>query len=139
MKTTTLLILIAFSIALVSCQKDEDDNPTTSTNSTETLPGIWKVSYYFDETDETSDYSNYSFEFTAGGDLIATSGSQTYKGSWHQKVDDNLPRLVILLIGNDDLVELSDDWVIENILSTEIHLRDDNSSHLEELKFSKIN
>lgn len=139
MKTTTFLILISFSIALMSCKKDDDSNPTTPVNSAKEVPGKWKVSYYFDGTDETSDYTSYAFEFTADGNLNAATSSQTYQGSWYQTVDDNLPRLVIMLSGNEDLLELSDDWVIESISSSEIHLRDDNTSSMEELKFTKIN
>lgn len=140
MKKIAIIILMSLSVAMGSCKKD-DDTPSSSNNvtNTQSLPGNWKVSYYYDDKDETSDYAGYTFEFTSDGKLNAITSSQTFEGSWQTTVDDNLPRLVISLSGNEDLVELSDDWVIVNMSNTEISLRDDNLSQTDELHFTKIN
>ena len=142
MKKTAILILMLLSAALISCNKSDDNNPSPSDIQTykETVPGKWKVSYYYENgKDETSNYSSYSFDFGSSGALTASSGSQTFQGSWSTTIDDSLPRLVITISGNDDLVELSDDWVIKSMSGSEISLEDDNTTKTEVLKFSKIN
>ena len=143
MKKTALLILMSLSVALISCSKSDDNNPSpsdTSSSVKENVPGQWKVSYYYDnDKEETSNYLGYTFTFASDGTLTAINAAQTYQGSWSNTVDDNLPRLVISLSGNDDLIELSDDWVIKSISNTLISLEDDNTTKTEQLKFSKVN
>ena len=142
MKKTALLILMSISVALISCSKSDDDNPSPSNTPTvqENVPGQWKVSYYYDnDKDETSNYSGYTFTFSETGTITATNSSQTFQGSWSNIIDDGLPRLVISISGNDDMVELSDDWVIKSISSSLISLEDDNTTKVEQLKFSKVN
>ncbi len=134
---------MSLSVALISCSKSDDNNPSPDNSSSsvkENVPGQWKVSYYYDnDKDETSDYAGYTFEFGASGTIEATFSGQTFTGSWSNTVDDNLPRLVINIAGNDRLVELSDDWVIKSVSSDLISLEDDNTTKTEVLKFSKIN
>ena len=142
MKKTAFIILMIISAAtsMTGCQKDEDPTQSISSSNTASLPGNWKVIYYFDNNkDETIHYSNYTFEFTAGGGFVAMQSSQTFQGSWQETVDDSLPRLVLAISGNNDLLELSDDWVIIKMTDTEIWLEDDNNTKKEELRFVKIN
>ena len=46
---------------------------------------------------------------------------------------------MISIAGNDDLLELSDDWVIISMNETEIRLEDDNQTDPEQLNFVKVN
>lgn len=142
MKKTALLILMSLSAVLISCNKSDDNNPSPSgtTSVNDNVPGQWKVSYYYDnDKNETSNYSSYTFTFSSDGTLTAMNSNQTFQGNWSNTIDDSLPRLVISISGNSDLQELSDDWVIISISSSLISLEDDNTTKLEQLKFSKIN
>ena len=141
MKKTALFILMTLSLAAftISCQKDED--PIQSTNpGPQSLPGNWKVSLYVDNNkDETGNYSNYTFEFSQNGDFIAKTANNEFGGTWSEIMDDNKLKLVISIAGNDDLLELSDDWVIISMNETEIRLEDDNQTDPEQLNFVKVN
>ena len=44
--------------------------------------GSWKVAYFFDKADETSDFEGYSFLFNDDDVAIATKNSLSVQGSW---------------------------------------------------------
>jgi hypothetical protein len=147
MKTTMKLFLLAVSISLVSCSKSNDDNvnPNNSTSKVEQVSGSWTVTYYLDSgKDETSDYSGYQFSFGTDGILSATSLSGSYAGTWwigsKSSDDDNSSnRLNIMISGNKAMDHLQHDWVILKLSGTEIWLKDDNSSSMEEIHFVRTN
>src|SRR4051812_33740644 len=94
MKTMKILPILACILMLTTastCHSD-DDNPSLSNqqqiaainavNGT-MMQGDWHVTYYFDtDTEETSNFSGYTFSFESGGVLTATNGSTTNTGSW---------------------------------------------------------
>ena len=65
MKLAVYSFLFAFMLC-VSCSKD--DNPP----STDPVIGLWVVHYYWDEKDETDDFSGYVFEFDKSGQVKVT-------------------------------------------------------------------
>lgn len=147
MKATITTILLVALLALVSCSKKSDDNQLTggSGNKTEQVSGEWVVSTYFDSgKDETSNYSGYSFTFSIDGGLFAKNGSSSFSGSWRigdtSSDDDNSSnRFVMNIQGNKQMDDLTHDWLIVSISGTQISLKDDNPSSMEELKFSRKN
>jgi hypothetical protein len=147
MKTTVKLFLLALTVTFLSCSKSNDDNvnPNNSTNKVEQVSGTWTVAYYFDSgKDETSDYSGYNFTFGTDGALSASGIAGNYTGTWwignSSSDDDNSSnRLNILISGNKEMDHLQDDWVILKLTGTEIWLKDDNSSSMEEIHFVRTN
>jgi len=147
MKTTVKLILLATTISFASCSKSNDDNvnPNNPTGKVEQVSGDWTVTYFTDSgKDETSDFSGYSFVFATDGTLTANSNSGTFTGTWrigdNSSDDDNSSnRLVINITGNKAMDHLQDDWVILKLSGTEIWLKDDNSSSMEEIHFVRTN
>lgn len=130
----------------LSCSKSDDNSNPGNGNSTtiknENIQGTWKVSYYYDRVkDETSNYNSYSFNFLADGTIAVSSGTQTFQGTWSLQMsdDDTNPgqRFVINLSGTEDLMKLTDDWVIVQYTSSEIWLKDDNTTQVEELRFKR--
>lgn len=121
--------------ALHGCSSnDKDDNPPGAVTS-----GSWRVSTFSERgSDETGDFSGYTFTFSAGGEARAVKGGVSKTGSWSMsgstrfnidfgaKTDANKP-----------LGELTDDWKIISISSTQIKLTDDNPSSAEFLTFTK--
>jgi hypothetical protein len=134
----SLLSVVSVFLFLTSCQKDDnsnDDNPNVVVQS-----GKWKVTYYFDDKDETSDLSGHVFEFKSGNLLTSTKGSNVYNGTWSTTDDDSSKKLVINFSSPDELVEISDDWKIIEMTDAKIRLEDvsGGDGSVEYLTFEKI-
>ena len=96
---------------------------TTTTIEDELTDGVWYVTYFFDDYDETSDFSTYSFTFNADGTALADNGMQT-SGSWSTYTDSGVAKLDLNFGPMEPLEELMDDWEILSVSSDEIQLRD---------------
>ena len=69
------------TVLLQSSSCSKDDVPVSGTGD---VSGAWKVSYYFDTGDETSNFSGYSFTFNNGGIITATKAGVTVNCTWSQ-------------------------------------------------------
>ena len=137
-----LLALLLFSVvSLTACQKS-DDNSNANSNTSTPAAGTWKVSYFFDKQDKTSNYSNYTFEFGANGSLTASNGSQSWSGSWATGVDDSGNKFVINLGGTlpSTLEDLVEDWHIVKMDGSTMHFEHTSGGNGDTrvLKFIKI-
>jgi hypothetical protein len=119
-----LLFAITFS-----CDKKKDDTPAGETNLKD---GTWRVSFYWDEKDETADFTGYALMFADGGVLMAHKGSSMFTGTW-SKTDTKL----ILNFSDPVLSELNDDWLITEQSAALIKLKDDNPAQDDQLNLSK--
>lgn len=139
----TFCFFLVFSLAACHNSSDDDNSitPNGGSNPTVITQGgdDWKVTYYFDKDKvETSDFAGYTFQFNADGNF-QSSGSSTATGTWKVTDDDGSQRMVISSgSASKPLTNLSDDWILVNMSSSKIELKDDNSEHLEELHFEKI-
>ncbi|MCC6459588.1 MAG: hypothetical protein IT260_03890 [Saprospiraceae bacterium] len=108
-----LLILLTGLLFAFACGKGSDDNSTPGGNNPPAA-GTWKVSYFFDKQDESSNYSSYTFEFNSDGSLSASNGSQTWAGTWSTNCDDSANKFCIFFNGSvpSALSELEEDWLI---------------------------
>jgi len=134
------LAFILLSVAaLTACNNDDNSN---SNNNLTPSAGTWKVSYFFDKQDETGNYTNYSFEFGAGGSLVATNGSQTWNGTWATGIDDSANKFLIDFSGTvpSALAEMEDDWRIITIEDNFMHFEHTSGGNgdTDVLKFTKI-
>ena len=96
---------------------------TTTAIEDELTDGVWYVTYFFDDYDETSDFNGYSFTFNADGTALADNGMQT-TGSWSTYTDSGVAKLDLNFGPLEPLEELMDDWEILSVSSDEIQLRD---------------
>jgi len=112
-----LTLLRVFMLVLlfsgVAC--DDEDNPVVDEEQVrESLAdGTWRVTYFFDEKDETSDYEGYVFTFGANGTAIVTKNSTPVFGTWI--VGNSITGTVELMLGfglTTPLEELAADWTI---------------------------
>ncbi len=150
MKSPFAILLIALSIGLTSCSKDDDNSNNNSDNQAanqlaeqveSTVTGSsWIITKFIDSGDtETNHFNNYSFSFNSDGSLVATDGTNTVNGSWSVTVDssssssdddssssddDNDVDFNIVFISPADFEELSDDWDIISNTDTKIELID---------------
>ncbi len=73
--------------------------------------GSWFVTYYFNDTDETSDFAGYEFTFATGNTAQAVSASNTVNGTW-SLTNSNTPDLNLFFGTNAPFDELDEDWDI---------------------------
>lgn len=107
---------------------DCDDSPSGgggsgSNLSTIIVDGTWYVSYFFDDTDETSDYAGYNFTFNANGTSLAVKNAISLNGTWSNYMDSGDEKLEFSFDGIT-LDELEDDWEVIEFTSTQIRLKD---------------
>ena len=125
------LLLLLFNFGCSKSNGPSADDPQLSGTK-------WVVSYFWDkDKDETNDFSGYSFEFQDNNVLIAyLPDGSTKTGIWTTNSSNNTLHFVIS--GTYALDEMNDEWVIITQTNTVIKLKDDNTTHLEELHFTKI-
>lgn len=100
--------------------------------------GTWKITYFYDDGDETSDYAGYNFTFNANGTSIATKNSSSINGSWSTYLDSG-NTIFDLLFNGDTLDEIEEDWRVIEFSSTIIRLKDASggSDDIDYLNFTK--
>lgn len=100
--------------------------------------GSWKITYFFDDVDETTNYNSYNFVFNPNGTSIA-SGNQVINGTWNAYLDSGTQKLNILFDGLT-LDEIEDDWNVIEYTSTIIRLKNVSGGNggTDYLTFTKI-
>ncbi|MFK5983758.1 MAG: hypothetical protein QM499_12680 [Flavobacteriaceae bacterium] len=84
----------------------------------------WFVDFFFDETDETSNFCEYGFNFETGGAVSASNGSNSVDGTWNVILDSDELK-VVLDFGNEiPFDKLNDDWKVINGTINEIEMQD---------------
>jgi hypothetical protein len=123
------------------------DKSSTSNSGISQPPasGQWKVTYFFDRTDETSDFDGFTFEFKYGGVLVAAKGSQTWTGTWTGTWSDNCDnssnKFCLGFSGSlpSGLDEITEDWQVVEIKDNFMHFEhvSGGDGHTEVLHFEK--
>ena len=113
---------------LIACTQKKEETPGT----VNLKDGTWRVSYYWDQKDETSDFAGYALMFGDGGVLMAHKGSAMFTGTWSQ----TSTRLIIDFT-DPILSELNDDWLITETTSNIIKLKDDNPAQDDQLHLTR--
>lgn len=136
-----LPLLLLSALVFTSCDDNSSGNNGNNNGGATPSAGTWKVSYFFDKQDETSYYTNYTFEFGANGSLSASNGSQTYSGTWATGIDDSADKFLIDFSGTvpSALSELEEDWRIIKMDSDFMHFEHTSGGNgdTDVLKFSK--
>lgn len=112
----TLIRVIMLCLLLsggVACDDDESQVIDEVQVQESLVDGTWRVTYFFDEKDETSDYAGYVFIFDDNGTVMATKNSTPVFGTWI--AGNSISGTVELILGfglTSPLEELAEDWVI---------------------------
>jgi hypothetical protein len=103
------------------------------------MDGTWRISYFFDKTNETTQFNGYVFTFGASGSATAAKAGNTNTGTWSTANDDNTVKFVENFGNTSPLDELQGDWHIINATSAEIKLADvsGGKSETDYLTFTK--
>jgi hypothetical protein len=135
-KLPALLLLAVATLA--ACE----DNSSNGNNNVTPAAGDWKVAYFFDKQEETSNYAGYTFTFGANGSLSATNGTLNWNGTWLTGYDDSTDKFLIDFDGTvpSALSELEEDWRILTIEDNSMHFEHTSGGNgdTDVLKFSKI-
>jgi hypothetical protein len=125
-----VMVTIFTTLQSSSCFKKDDADII---NNTPAITGTYRISFYWDKKDETSDFAGYNFSFSSGGQATATKGSATVKGTWSESGSK-----FIIDFGTDAVLsELNDDWQIVEKTATTIKLKDDNPLQDDQVTFIK--
>lgn len=84
--------------------------------------GTWRITYFFDDQDETANYSSYNFTFNTNNTVIVTSTSSTITGTWSNYLDSGNSKLNLIFDGIV-LDEIEEDWQIIEHTSSLIRLK----------------
>jgi hypothetical protein len=155
MKKLTYMFIMILAITASSCSKNNDATPSSSTSidaqKSIVASSSWRVTYFTERgVDQTSSLSSFDFQFNTDGTLAVTGPGGTYNGTWavmmenHSKPDDSGNhsgtedhKMVIQIGGIPALEEISEDWHIVSITSSEMRFIDDNPLSAKEIHFSK--
>lgn len=107
---------------------------TTDTFISVITSGTWRVTYYFDDGDETSDFAGYVFTFNSNNTITVVKNALTYTGTWSFYEDDGVA-IFELNFSDSELSELADDWELLEFSNTVVELKDDGND--EYLTFTK--
>ena len=61
--------------------------------------GTWRVTYFFDDNDQTSYFSGYIFTFSANGTVTAVKAGVTLNGTWSTFIDSGVQKLLLSFDG----------------------------------------
>lgn len=86
--------------------------------------GNWYVNYFFDDIDETGDFSPYTFTFNTDGSALAAASSGNTNGTWSFISDSSIDKFDLFFGTTDPLEELDEDWEIIEVSETIIRLKD---------------
>lgn len=106
---------------------------------TELTTGDWYITYYFDDTDETANYSDYVFNFASDGTATATNTSGATNGNWSTSSGDETDLELNLNFGTiNPLDELAEDWDVLQVTTDIIALKDiSDNGNVEYLTFER--
>lgn len=85
--------------------------------------GTWEIPYYFEDSEQTSSYSGYSFVFKSDNSVVATKGGISETGQWTSTVQDNVRELQ-LTFSSALLSKLNNYWKLFEFNNSQIRLRD---------------
>lgn len=110
----SIIFITLFFLALTGCKKE--DNPINSSSNIKEIltSGTWRITYFFDDKDETAHFTGFNFTFLTNGTVTASNGSSNVNGTWNTGTDDSSNKLYLTFVSNATFEELNEDWhVIE--------------------------
>ena len=124
--------------AVDACDEDDDNDHNDDDDEEDSedselfdalVEGEWIISYFFDDSDGTSDFAGYTFAFNPDGTALADNGSGQINGAWQIESEDGGKLELKLEFGETDLfVSLEDDWDVLEFDGTIIKLMDEDTS-----------
>jgi hypothetical protein len=124
-----LFFILLLPVLIASCTKEKRTGTTTNTDLKN---GTWRINYYWDQKDETGNFSGYILMFTDGGVLMAHKGAAVATGTWSETSNK-----LIINFSDPVLSKLNDDWLVTEKTATTIKMKDDNPAQDDQLHLVK--
>jgi len=125
-----MILAVCAACTLASCERTSNDIVTPSAG---VESGNWKVAYYWDKKNETTNFSGWSFRFLADGKAEAVKGTTTVAGTWLK----TSTKFTINFSSDALLSNLSSEWLIVSYTDNSIKLKDDNPLQDDELHLGR--
>ena len=107
----SMYVIIAVLSTASMCKTDDDNVIVNQKLATTLGNGSWRITYFFNNQDVTSDFDGYSFQFIDDGILIARKNALSMQGSWEtEESSDGNSKLYIDFGTGDPLQKLNEDW-----------------------------
>jgi hypothetical protein len=111
------------------CDEDDDndyndDDVDDSDLRHVLVDGLWEITKFMDEKDETAIFDGYIFDFLENGVVEASKDGQGYRGEWATYGDDGTLELELFFGDEYPLAEIVDDWDIIEFNGNIIKLKD---------------
>jgi hypothetical protein len=113
--------------AINACDEDDDNDFYHHDNSDlidVLIEGKWTITYYFDEKDETGNFSGYELTFLENGTVKVSKDDNTIEGTWQTLTDDGKLKLGLDFGENEIMKDLNEDWIVVDIKESRIELKD---------------
>ena len=130
--------LFASSLILLSgCAKK--DSITSDDLYTQLTGSSWAIHYYYNGSDNTSDFSGYVFSFASNGSCSIKKGSNTIIGSWQVVTgENNKGKLQLSISSNPVLEQLNEWWKLEAISYTLVEFIVDDPAKSKQFHFIRL-
>jgi len=115
--------------AIDDCDEDDDndynDDDVDDTDLRHVLiDGLWEITKFMEDKDETSIFEGYIFDFLENGVVEVTKNDQGFRGEWTTYGDDGILELELFFGDDFPLGEIHDDWNVIEFDSKIIKLKD---------------
>lgn len=137
MKHVINLLFCSALVFAMACHKDKDQPAATSLSSV-LVQGNWMIHYYFDNKDETSTFTGYTFTFSSNGTFTLKNGAESYTGAWQEVTDNGKKKLMIQVNTINFIQKLNDDWEVRSYNAAFVELNDDNAGTTHQLQLMRI-
>jgi hypothetical protein len=116
-----------------SCDEDDDNDHNDDDIDDSSLidlltSGQWKISFFFDEQDQTGNYDGYILTFSANGMVQAVKATTTVFGTWQTEGDNGKLELEMDFEQNQFFEELEKGWEIFEFNNQTIKMKDEDDN-----------
>tara|TARA_R110002074_G_scaffold24208_1_gene72423 strand:- start:27213 stop:29048 length:1836 start_codon:yes stop_codon:yes gene_type:complete len=111
------------AISQADCSNDGGGNTDPTDFENYLTTGVWYVTYFFDDYDETSDFADYEFSFAVDGTAEATNTSGSTAGTWDFYVDSGVDKVDLFFGTASPLDEIDEDWEVLEATNDIIRLK----------------
>jgi hypothetical protein len=111
------------------CDED-DDNDYNDDDADDTAlvsaltDGVWEITYFFDDTDETDAFAGFMFTFNADGTGLATDGGSSVNGTWKSYGDDGVLELEFDFGEETPFDYIQEDFEVDEFSASVIKLKE---------------
>jgi len=112
---------------LIEDSVNDCTSTTSSDFSTIITSGTWHIDYcYYNEHDDSNDYTSYNFTFLSNGTINVVKNSTNSTGTWYKYTDSGKEK-IDLTFSASGLNDLQEDWKITEYTPTSFRLRHGSS------------